>query len=68
MMQGKIEYGLGAIKGVADSYLDSLIENQKHNYKDLFDLTSKTDVKIGGKRSIESLAKSGAAQSHLQEQ
>ena len=57
---GKIEYGLGAIKGVADSYLDSLIENQKNNYKDLFDLTSKTDVKIGGRRSIESLAKSGA--------
>ena len=26
----------------------------------MFDLTSKTDVKIGGRRSIESLAKSGA--------
>ena len=56
----EIEYGLGAIKGVADSYITHLIEKRSSGFKDLFDLTKKTDIKLGGKKSIEALAKSGA--------
>ena len=56
----EIEYGLGAIKGVADSYITHLIEKRSSGFKDLFDLTKKTDIRLGGKKSIEALAKSGA--------
>ncbi len=55
-----IEYGLGAIKGVADSYITHLIEKRSSGFKDLLDLTKKTDIKLAGKKSIEALAKSGA--------
>ena len=38
-----------------------MLENRsKHNIENLFDLTKKFDIKLGGKKSIEALAKSGA--------
>ncbi len=56
-----IEYGLGAIKGVADSFIDHVIEIRKnHSFKDLFDLTKKVNIRLGGKKSIEALTKAGA--------
>ena len=56
-----IKYGLGAIKGVADSFIDHVIEVRKNNsFKDLFDLTKKVNVRLGGKKSIEALTKAGA--------
>jgi DNA polymerase-3 subunit alpha len=56
-----IKYGLGAIKGVADSFIDHLIEVRKnHSFKDLFDLTKKVNIRLGGKKSIEALTKAGA--------
>ncbi|MEK9649935.1 MAG: DNA polymerase III subunit alpha [Gammaproteobacteria bacterium] len=56
-----IEYGLGAIKGVADSFINHILENRrKHQVENLFDFTKKFDIKLGGKKSIEALAKSGA--------
>ena len=57
----QIKYGLGAIKGVADSFIDHVIEVRKNNsFKDLFDLTKKVNVRLGGKKSIEALTKAGA--------
>ena len=41
------------------SYITHLIEKRSSGFKDLFDLTKKTDIKLGGKKSIEALAKSG---------
>jgi DNA polymerase-3 subunit alpha len=56
-----IEYGLGAIKGLADSFIDHVIEARKsHSFKDLFDLTKKVNIRLGGKKSIEALTKAGA--------
>ena len=56
-----IKYGLGAIKGVADSFIDHVIEVRKnHSFKDLFDLTKKVNIRLGGKKSIEALTKAGA--------
>ncbi|MDC0061435.1 DNA polymerase III subunit alpha [Pseudomonadota bacterium] len=56
-----IQYGLGAIKGVADSFIDHVIEVRKnHSFKDLFDLTKKVNIRLGGKKSIEALTKAGA--------
>ena len=56
-----IKYGLGAIKGVADSFIDHVLEVRKnHSFKDLFDLTKKVNIRLGGKKSIEALTKAGA--------
>jgi DNA polymerase-3 subunit alpha len=56
-----IKYGLGAIKGVADSFIDHVIEvRNSHSFKDLFDLTKKVNIRLGGKKSIEALTKAGA--------
>ena len=56
-----IKYGLGAIKGVADSFIDHVIEVRKnYSFKDLFDLTKKVNIRLGGKKSIEALTKAGA--------
>ena len=56
-----IKYGLGAIKGVADTFIDHVLEVRKNNsFKDLFDLTKKVNIRLGGKKSIEALTKAGA--------
>ena len=56
-----IRYGLGAIKGVADSFIDHVLEVRKnYSFKDLFDLTKKVNIRLGGKKSIEALTKAGA--------
>jgi DNA polymerase-3 subunit alpha len=56
-----IEYGLGAIKGVADSFIDHVLDvKQNQSFKDLFDFTKKVNVRLGGKKSIEALTKAGA--------
>ena len=56
-----IKYGLGAIKGVADSFIDHVLEVRKnHSFKDLFYLTKKVNITLGGKKSIEALTKAGA--------
>ena len=56
-----IEYGLGAVKGVADAFIDHvcLIRN-KYKFKDLWDFSKKVDIKLGGKKSLEALSQSGA--------
>ena len=57
----EIKYGLGAIKGVADSFIEHLLEvRNKQSFKDLFDLTKKVNIRLGGKKSIEALTKAGA--------
>ncbi len=56
-----IKYGLGAIKGVADSFIDHVLETRKtQSFKDLFDFTKKVNIRLGGKKSIEALTKAGA--------
>ena len=56
-----IEYGLGAIKGVADSFIKHVCDKRKTiDFKDLWDFSRKTDIKLGGKKSLEALSQSGA--------
>ena len=56
-----IEYGLGAVKGVADAFIDHvcLIRN-KYKFKDLWNFSKKVGIKLGGKKSLEALSQSGA--------
>lgn len=57
----EIEYGLGAIKGVADAFIDHVcLVREKNHFKDLWNFSKKIDVKLGGKKSLEALSQSGA--------
>ena len=59
--ESKIEYGLGAIKGVADSFIKHVCSTrEKLTFNDLWDFSKKIDIKIGGKKSLEALSQSGA--------
>ena len=56
-----IEYGLGAIKGVADSFIKHVCaKRETTSFKDLWDFSKKVDIKLGGKKSLEALSQSGA--------
>ena len=57
----KIEYGLGAVKGVADSFIKHICSVRKQiAFKDLWDFSKKADIRLGGKKSLEALSQSGA--------
>ena len=58
----EIVYGLGAIKGLGESAIDSIIENRKANgpFLDLFDFCARVDLRKANKRSLESLVLAGA--------
>ena len=56
-----IEYGLGAIKGVADAFIEHVCNvRDKIHFKDLWSFSKKIDIKLGGKKSLEALSQSGA--------
>ncbi|QIO09217.1 DNA polymerase III subunit alpha [Acinetobacter lanii] len=57
-----IVYGLGAIKGVGEQAMQSVIDsrNQLGPYKDLFDFCHRIDLKKINKRTLEALIRSGA--------
>lgn len=60
--QGRIVYGIGAIKGVGEGPIEAIISaRQKHNkFTDLFDFCAKVDIKKINKRILEKLVYAGA--------
>lgn len=58
----KIRFGLGAIKGVGQVAIDSILEARKKDgpFKDLFDFCTRTNTRTTNKRVLESLTKAGA--------
>ncbi|AKC31889.1 DNA polymerase III subunit alpha [Candidatus Pantoea carbekii] len=60
--EGKIVYGIGAIKGVGKSTIEAIIDarNQGGLFKDLFDLCIRTNIKKFNRRVLEILIISGA--------
>ena len=57
----QIEYGLTSLKGVAESFIYHLSEiREKNTFTNLLDFSKKVNVKLGGKKSLESLSKAGA--------
>ncbi len=60
--KGVIRFGLGGLKGVGDNAIDNLIEERKANgeYKNIFDFIKRVNQKSVNKKSLESLAYSGA--------
>jgi len=57
-----IYYGLGAIKGVGEGAIESIVEEREQNglYQDLFEFCRRIDVKKANKRVFEGLIRSGA--------
>ncbi len=57
-----ISYGLGAIKGIGRRLVEDLADERDANsgYQDLYDICERSDSKSLNKRTLESLAKSGA--------
>jgi len=63
--EGKVLYGLGAIKGVGESALEGIIEERQSNgvYKDLYDFCRRIVGRKVNKRVMEALIKSGTLDS-----
>lgn len=57
-----IVYGLGAIKGVGEQAMQSVIDSRIHDgpYQDLFDFCHRIDLKKINKRTLEALIRAGA--------
>lgn len=60
--QGRIVYGIGAIKGVGEGPIEAIVEGREAHggYKDLFDFCAKIDLKKINKRVLEKLVLAGA--------
>ncbi|OOS06341.1 DNA polymerase-3 subunit alpha [Moraxella cuniculi DSM 21768] len=55
-----IVYGLGAVKGVGEEAVNSIVAARKDGpFKDLYDFCNRVDIKKVGKRSLEALIKAG---------
>lgn len=55
-----IRFGMGAIKGVGAPAVETIVENRKSgNYKSIFDLAKKIDLRAANKKAFESLALAG---------
>ncbi|MCE4053518.1 DNA polymerase III subunit alpha [Pseudomonas sp. Au-Pse12] len=59
--EGRIVYGLGAIKGVGEGPVEAITEAREEGpFKDLFDFCARVDLKRINKRTLDGLIRSGA--------
>lgn len=60
--KGQIRFGLGALKGVGEAAVDSIVEERKlrGEYKDIFDFVARINSRQVNRRCLESLALAGA--------
>lgn len=60
--KGQIRFGLGAIKGVGEKAVESIINERKENghFTSIFDLVKRIDLRAANKKTLESLALGGA--------
>jgi len=59
---GRIVYGLGAIKGVGEGPVEAIVEARAEGgpFKDLYDFCERIDLKRVNKRTLDALVRSGA--------
>lgn len=60
--QGAIRFGMGAIKGVGEAAVDTIIREREQNgrYTSIFELVKRVDLRTVNKKTLESLVLSGA--------
>jgi len=55
-----VRFGIGAVKGVGMSAVETIVENRKTaKYKSIFDLTKRIDLRAANKKALENLALAG---------
>ena len=56
--QGAVRFGMGAIKGVGEGAVETIVKTrlEEGNYVSLFDMTSRINLSAANKRTLESLA------------
>ncbi|CAM4023479.1 MULTISPECIES: DNA polymerase III subunit alpha [Flavobacterium] len=55
-----VRFGMGAIKGVGEGAVNTIVENRKDgNYKSIFDLAKRIDLRAANKKAFENLALAG---------
>ncbi len=61
-VDGRIQYGMEAIKGVGSNAVDELVEERRENGKfdSVYDFASRIDSRVCNKRTLESLFQAGA--------
>ncbi|RMA66377.1 DNA polymerase III subunit alpha [Ulvibacter antarcticus] len=58
--QGKVRFGMGAIKGVGGNAVATIVEHRKDGkYKSIFDLSKRIDLRSANKKAFENLALAG---------
>ncbi|MEX2599993.1 MAG: DNA polymerase III subunit alpha [Balneolaceae bacterium] len=59
---GRIQYGLAAIKGVGSNAIDQIVEEREENgtFRSIFEFSSRIDTRVCNRRTIESLIQAGA--------
>ena len=61
-----VRFGIGAVKGVGMGAVQTIVENRKDsNYKSIFDLAKRIDLRAANKKAIENLALAGGFDSFL---
>ncbi len=60
-VEGKIRFGLGAIKGVGESAIEAILEARANGtFRDLFDFCERVDARRVNRKGLEALVKAGA--------
>ncbi len=59
---GRVQYGMSAIKGVGSSAIAHIVEEREENglFKSVFDFASRVDLRVCNRRTLESLIQAGA--------
>ncbi len=59
---GRVQYGLLAIKGVGSNAIEALVDerDKKGKFSSMFDFSSRLDTRVCNRKTIESLAQAGA--------
>lgn len=65
--QGEIRFGLGAIKGVGENAVETIVKNREEAgpYHSIFDLTRRIDLRASNKKTLEALAYAGGFDSFV---
>jgi DNA polymerase-3 subunit alpha len=60
--KGEVSFGLGAVKGVGEAAVGSIVEEREKNgvFKNIFDLMSRVNLRTANKKTFESLIMAGA--------
>lgn len=60
--EGRVQYGMSAIKGVGSSAIQSIVAEREENgeFSSIFDFVSRVDLKVCNRRTLESLIQAGA--------